>query len=167
LNSGTTERREGASGDQAAVESETSAAIAAVQSVLTPFVWFASDVFEGDVVGTYSVLMLGASGDSPPNRGTSFLFKGSATIREGGTGTMTLTLGGPAAPAAPDQTPGAAPAATLDLSWSLDSVTQTVRIQPAAALGDFELFVTVGAKTLLGAKSQDNTHQLFIFTRQP
>jgi hypothetical protein len=169
LNTDASERRDAAPGGQAAVESETGAAIAAVQSVLTPFVWFASDVFDGDLVGTYSVLMLGASSDTPPNRSTSYLFKGGATIREGGTGTMTLSVGGPAVQAAPAAEPagGATAAATIDLTWALDSVTQTVRVRPAAVLGDFELFVAAGAQTLIGARSSASTHQLYLFTRQP
>jgi hypothetical protein len=135
----------------------------------SPFKWFESEVFDGDLVGTYSILWVGGTANASPER-TTYMFKGAATFRPGGTGTMTGMLGGSALStgAVPDQAPSSGTTgATIELTWALDGPTRTLSVQPVAVLEGLELLVVDDAQTLVGAKSQDNTHQLFIFTRQP
>ena len=69
--------------------SERTASEPPQENAASPFKWFESDIFDGDLVGTYSILWIRGTAHALPERTTSYMFKGAATFRAGGTGTMT------------------------------------------------------------------------------
>jgi hypothetical protein len=131
-----------------------------------------------DLVGTYSVYLLGIAMDPPGTQATynqmsSYVNKGTATLAANFRGTLNGTGAGivmteQAANLNWTNVPVSV-SGTGDFSWSYSSGVLTVTMDPGVPFNDFDLSVIAGGQALVSAfgGAPSNNQQILILVRQP
>jgi hypothetical protein len=142
------------------------------------------NITTADLAGTYAFYLIGTSIDGPGtvatyNAVSSYVIKGTvtltATIATGGTGTIDGVIEGVQMleqSAAANWTWGASPIGGIPqsttLTWTYDSGTRTLSVEPNAGFNAFDLSVAAGGQVLVSATggTPSNNQQLLVLTRK-
>jgi hypothetical protein len=173
-----------AQGPPSSLNGKVAALEAAVTALQGRVAKLEGNITAADLVGTYAYYLIGISMDGPGTVATyndmsSYVATGTVTItattETSGTGTLIGLIYGVGVR---EQSPlenwtwGAAPiegiAQSTDLTWTYDSGTRTLSVEPDTGFNDFDLSVTVGGQVLVGVKggTPSNNQQLLVLTRK-
>lgn len=164
------------------------AAVAALQSGQTALDGrvgkLEGNITAADLAGSYAVYLIGISMDPPGSVATfndmsSYVIRGTltltATTGTSGTGTLNgvgdgieVTEHSPSENWTWAATPVGGFAQSTNLTWTYNSGTRTLSIDPDAGFNAFDLSVAVGGQLLVSAKggTPSNNQQLLVVTRK-
>jgi len=155
--------------------SSLNARVAALEAAVSKL---QGNIIAKDLVGTYSVYLLGISMDPPGTEATfnemsSYAFAGTATLTENFRGSLNGTIGGRVMTEQAANLNwtniGGGGAQAGNFSWSYNNGTLTITPDPGVQFKDFDLSVIAGGQAAVSANGgpPSNNQQLTVWTRRP
>jgi len=155
-------------------QSNLNARVAALEAAVSKL---QGNIIAADLVGTYSVHLLGISMDPPGTAATfnemsSYAFAGTATLAGNFRGSLSGTIAGivmtEQAANLNWTNNGGSSALGGDFSWSYNNGILTITFDPGVQSKDFDLSVIAGGEAAVSANGgpPSNNQQLTVWTRQ-
>jgi hypothetical protein len=167
-----------AQGPSSSLNAKVAALEAAVTALQGRVAKLEGNIIADDLMGTYSVYLLGISMDPPGSAATfnemsSYAFAGTATLGGGFRGSLSGTIGGRVMTEQAANLNwtniGGSGAQGGGFSWSYNNGILTITPDPGVQFKDFDLSVIAGGQAAFSANGgpPSNNQQLTVWTRQP